>query len=81
MAYDKGEVQVTGEPEKVTVRWYNEEKGYGFVADEQGNDLFIHVSALRRAGLDTLTEGQELTIQRGPGKKAGQQSANLIVVE
>lgn len=45
-----------------TVKWFNPTKGYGFIQPEQGgNDVFVHISALERAGLTTLNEGQRVS--------------------
>ena len=47
-----------------TVKWFNATKGYGFIAPEDGSkDVFVHVSAVERAGLGTLREGQRLTYE------------------
>lgn len=70
----------TGEPETVKVKWYNAEKGYGFVVTADNKDLFIHASVVKAAGLDSLSDNQELVIRRGPGRKAGTEAANEIVV-
>jgi CspA family cold shock protein len=43
-----------------TVKWFNPTKGYGFIAQNGGPDVFVHISAVERAGLDTLAEGQHL---------------------
>jgi CspA family cold shock protein len=44
-----------------TVKWFNETKGYGFIQpDDGGNDVFVHISAVQRAGMQTLAEGQRL---------------------
>lgn len=58
-----------------TVKFYNEQKGYGFIApDEGGNDVFVHATALERAGIRGLTDGQRVTfdteIDRRSGKPA-----------
>jgi CspA family cold shock protein len=53
-----------------TVKWYNPEKGFGFIAPESGeNDIFIHAKALARSGLTTLEDGQRVFFQSGQGKK------------
>lgn len=47
-----------------TVRWFNAERGYGFVAaDEGGEDIFVHFSAIQTEGYKTLTEGQKVTFE------------------
>ena len=53
-----------------TVKWYNAEKGFGFIGLENGEkDVFVHATAVTRSGLTTLKEGQELTVVFGAGKK------------
>lgn len=53
-----------------TVKWYNSEKGFGFIAPASGEkDVFVHATALTRAGLRELGEGQKVFIEYGPGKK------------
>lgn len=51
-----------------TVKWFNGEKGYGFLAQENGPDVFVHYSAIQTDGYRTLTEGQqvEFSIEKGP---------------
>ena len=54
---------------KGTVKWFNESKGYGFIAPEDGSsDVFVHFSAIQGSGFKTLTEGQKVTfdVQDGP---------------
>lgn len=52
------------------VKWYNPEKGFGFIAPESGeNDIFVHATALTRSGLTVLEEGQNVFFQSGQGKK------------
>ena len=60
-----------------TVKWFNAQKGYGFIQPSNGGkDVFVHISAVERAGLGTLTEGQKVSydIARDRGKEA---AANL----
>ena len=52
-----------------TVKWFNATKGYGFIAPEDGaKDVFVHVSAVERAGLGTLREGQRVSFEVRPGR-------------
>ena len=47
-----------------TVKWFNEQKGYGFIQpDNSQNDIFVHISAVERAGLRTLKEGQKVSFE------------------
>ena len=60
-----------------TVKWFNPGKGYGFIAQEGGEDVFVHYSALQSEGYRTLDEGQrvEFSIERGP---KGLQASNVV---
>ncbi|WP_376093659.1 cold-shock protein [Roseomonas sp. CCTCC AB2023176] len=59
-----------GEEVRGTVKWYNAEKGFGFIAPEGGgNDVFVHATALERSGTAALSEGQAVTMQVAQGKK------------
>jgi CspA family cold shock protein len=62
-----------------TVKWFNGDKGYGFLAREGGPDVFVHYSAIQSEGFRNLTEGQkvEFTIEKGP---KGLQAADVKVV-
>lgn len=63
-----------------TVKWFNDEKGYGFIAPESGGkDVFIHMSALRDSRIQTLAEGQQIEFDMEPGKK-GQQAVNITTL-
>lgn len=62
-----------------TVKWFNAGKGYGFIAREEGEDLFVHYSEVQSDGFRTLEEGQrvEFSIQRGP---KGLQATQVIAL-
>ena len=62
---------------KGTVKWFNAEKGYGFITGEDGNDVFVHFSAIVGEGFKSLDEGQSVTfdLQQGP---RGMQAANVV---
>lgn len=69
---DGGSPAASGQPEETTgiVKWYNSEKGFGFIArDEGGNDIFVHASVLARSGIASLVEGQAVAIQYVQGQK------------
>jgi len=52
-----------------TVKWFNDEKGYGFIARDNGKDLFVHFSNILGEGRRSLTEGQKVAFLEGQGKK------------
>ena len=52
-----------------TVKWFDSKKGFGFLLNDQGKDVFVHVTALARAGLSGLAEGQRVRMQIGQGQK------------
>ena len=52
-----------------TVKWFNAEKGYGFIEREDGDDVFVHYSAIQKDGYRTLEEGQRVEFDVAPGKK------------
>jgi len=62
-----------------TVKWFNESKGFGFIAqDNGGDDVFVHFRAISGDGFKTLTEGQKVTFDVEKGPK-GLQAANVVV--
>ena len=62
-----------------TVKWFNAEKGYGFITREGGSDLFVHYSAIEGSGYRTLEEGQHVEFEVTQGPKGDQaQSVRLI---
>ena len=61
---------------KGTVKWFNNQKGYGFISDEAGNDVFVHFSGLNMDGYKTLNEGEEVQFDVVQGNK-GPQAANV----
>jgi cold shock protein len=63
-----------------TVKWFNAEKGYGFIAPESGEDVFVHFSAIQSAGYRSLAEGQAVEFDVEPGPK-GAQAANVRLLE
>jgi len=59
------------------VKWFNEAKGYGFIEQAEGGDLFVHYSAIQGNGFRTLAEGQEVEFDVVDGPK-GKQAANVV---
>jgi CspA family cold shock protein len=62
-----------------TVKWFNGSKGYGFIAREGGEDVFVHYTAIQSEGFRNLNEGQqvEFTVEQGP---KGPQAANVVIL-
>jgi len=62
-----------------TVKWYNAQKGFGFIQpDDGGKDAFVHVSAIERAGMGDLTEGQKISYELVTDKRSGKMSADSL---
>jgi CspA family cold shock protein len=61
------------------VKWFNGTKGYGFIAQDEGSDVFVHFSAIQGDGFKTLDEGQEVEFEVVNGPK-GLQAANVVKV-
>ena len=57
---------------KGTVKWFNNQKGYGFISDEQGNDIFVHFSGIKSDGFKSLEEGQAVEFDVGDGSMGAQ---------
>lgn len=65
-----------------TVKWFNIEKGFGFIAPDDGSrDAFVHISALERAGIDGLSEGQKADFELIADEKSGKMSAGNLKVQ
>lgn len=65
---------------KGTVKWFNNQKGYGFITGEDGNDVFVHYSGLNMEGFKSLEEGVAVTFEITEGAK-GPQATNVEVVK
>lgn len=62
-----------------TVKFFNQSKGYGFIApDDGGNDVFVHISAVERAGMHNLTEGQKIGFDVVQDKRSGKNAADNL---
>ena len=62
-----------------TVKFFNAEKGYGFISREDGDDVFVHFSNIQGAGYRTLEQGQQVEFEIGPGRK-GDEAQNVRVL-
>jgi len=62
-----------------TVKWFNGQKGFGFIQpDDGGNDVFVHISAVERAGMGTLNEGQKVSFDLVADRRSGKSSADNL---
>lgn len=62
-----------------TVKWFNNQKGFGFIQPDDGSkDVFVHISAVERAGLNTLNEGQKVTFEVLVDRKSGKSAADNL---
>jgi cold shock protein len=59
-----------------TVKWFNEQKGYGFIQPDQGGkDVFVHISAVERSGMRSLTDGHKVSYEVQADRRSGKESA------
>jgi CspA family cold shock protein len=62
-----------------TVKWFNQQKGYGFIQPDQGGkDVFVHISAVERSGLHSLHEGQKVSYEIETDRRTGKESATNL---
>ena len=61
-----------------TVKWFNPEKGYGFISQEDGEDLFVHFSEIQMDGYKTLDEGQRVSFEVTTGQNGKLQASNVV---
>jgi CspA family cold shock protein len=62
-----------------TVKWFNGQKGFGFIQpDDGGNDVFVHISAVERAGMSTLNEGQKVSFDIVADRRSGKSAADNL---
>ncbi|WP_430911246.1 cold-shock protein [Methylobacterium sp. sgz302541] len=62
-----------------TVKWFNDQKGFGFIQpDDGGKDVFVHISAVERAGLRGLVEGQKISYELETDRRSGKQAAGQL---
>ena len=64
-----------------TVKWFNEQKGYGFIQPDQGGkDVFVHISAVERSGLSGLAEGMKVSYEVQADRRTGKESATNLKI-
>lgn len=64
-----------------TVKWFNSQKGFGFIQpDEGGNDVFVHISAVERAGIHSLVEGQKVNYEVVQDRRSGKSAADNLSI-
>jgi CspA family cold shock protein len=64
-----------------TVKWFNSQKGFGFIQPQDGGkDVFVHISAVERAGLNTLNEGQKVSFEVVADRRTGKSSADRLEI-
>ncbi len=68
---------MSGERVEGTVKWFNDDKGFGFIERDGGQDVFVHHTAIQMEGFKTLKEGQKVTMEVTQGQK-GPQAENVI---
>ncbi len=62
-----------------TVKWFNDQKGYGFIQpDAGGKDVFVHISAVERSGMRSLAEGQKISYEHETDRRSGKESAGNL---
>ncbi len=61
-----------------TVKWFNAEKGYGFISREEGEDLFVHFSEIQMDGFKTLNDGDRVTFDVADGSNGKEQACNVV---
>jgi len=65
-----------------TVKWFNAKKGFGFIQpDNGGSDVFVHISAVERAGMSSLVEGQKISFDFTADKRTGKARASNLIAE
>ena len=80
LASPKGGEKHVAERETGTVKWFNSAKGFGFIVRDQGEDIFVHYSAISGDGYRTLEEGQRVEFSIGQGEK-GPQARDVTILD